>query len=77
MTKKKNKKPSNLVSPHGSDRYYYPYRYTPPELNGTKYLDISAEFSGQDQMFAHFDPQGSWTGISDDGSPPVQDADDL
>ena len=48
---------------NGVDRYYYPYRYTPAELNGTKYLDICPEFLGQDQMFANTDPEGSYTGV--------------
>ena len=61
----------------GSDRFYYPNRYTPPELNGTKYYDICAEFLGQDLMFSDTDPDGSYTGVPKDGSEPVQDADDL
>lgn len=37
---------------------YYPYRFEPPELEGTRYLDLCAEFSGQDQAFAGFDAKG-------------------
>ena len=62
---------------NGVDRYYYPYRYTPAELTGTKYLDICPEFLGQDQMFANTDPEGSYTGVPRDGGEPLQDADDL
>ncbi len=60
-----------------TNRFYYPYRYMPPELNGTRYYDICQEFAGQDLMFSDTDPDGSYTGVPRDDLYPVQDADDL
>jgi hypothetical protein len=62
---------------NGVDRFYYPYRFTPPELDGSRYLNISPEISGQD-FSSDTDPNGSYTGVpKDDSEVPVQDADDL
>ena len=63
---------------NGVDRFYYPYRFTPPELGGARYLDISPEMLGQDLMFSDTDPNGMYTGVTeDDYDRPVQDVDDL
>ena len=39
--------------------------------------ETAAEFPPEDDLFSEFDPFGSYTGISTDGEPPEQDADDL
>ena len=44
---------------------YYPYRYDPPELDGTRYLDLCAEFSGQDEEFADIPAANKPEGKSD------------
>ncbi|PKM61386.1 MAG: hypothetical protein CVU97_07230 [Firmicutes bacterium HGW-Firmicutes-21] len=63
---------------NGVDRYYYPFRFTPPELDGSRYLNINPDFIGQDIMYSDTDPNGSYTGVPrDDNEVPVQDADDL
>lgn len=75
MGRKRKYRFSNGIN--GTDRFYYPYRYMPPELNGTRYLDLCAEFSGSDLMLSDTDPDGSYTGVPTDDTQPVQDADDL
>ncbi|HAN21957.1 MAG: hypothetical protein A2Y15_05730 [Clostridiales bacterium GWF2_36_10] len=63
---------------NGVDRFYFPYRFTPPELGGSRYLNISPESIGDDLLFSDTDPNGSYTGVPrDDNEVPVQDADDL
>jgi hypothetical protein len=63
---------------NGVNRFYYPYRFTPPELGGSRYLDLSRDFNEQNIMKSDLDPNGSYTGVqTDDESVPVQDADDL
>lgn len=64
---------------NGVDRFYHPYRSTPPAIfkNGLNYIDISAETSRPCDMFSDTDPNGMYTGVSRDGSEPIQDADDL
>ena len=37
---------------HGVNRFYYPYRFTPPELNGSRYLDINSELLMQDVIYS-------------------------
>lgn len=63
---------------NGMNRFYYPYRSTPPELNGSRYLDINSDIASQDLLLSDTDPNGSYTGVPrDDNEVPVQDADDL
>lgn len=63
---------------NGVNRFYYPYRFTPPEMNGSRYMDISSEIPGKDILYSDTDPSGSYTGVPrDDNEVPVQDADDL
>ncbi len=75
---RKNRNFRFLNGLNGVNRFYYPYRFTPPELGGSRYLDITQEIKDQDLMMSDLDPNGSYTGVSKDGkSVPVQDADDL
>lgn len=75
---KKRKKYKFSNGLNGVNRFYFPYRYTPPELGGSRYLEISPEFLGQDLMFEDTEPYGGYTGVlKDDNEAPVQDTDDL
>ena len=42
----------NPVNTHRERMKRYPYGYEPPELDGTKYLDLCPEFLGEDELFA-------------------------
>ncbi len=64
---------------NGVNRFFYPHPATTPDIfgNGLNYTDISAETSRPSDMFAPTDPMGMYTGVTEDGSRPIQDADDL
>lgn len=66
---------------NGLDRFFYPNLHphpqaSPGDLRGSGYFDISDNSFGSN-MYSETDPFGQYTGITKDGSMPIQDADDL
>lgn len=49
---------------------------SPMDFGGTRYFDISDDKYGSN-MYSKTDPYGQYTGVTFDGSMPIQDADDL
>ncbi|HOJ47647.1 MAG TPA: hypothetical protein PLD48_02100 [Bacillota bacterium] len=75
---RKNRSFRFLNGLNGVNRFYYPCRFTPPEIDGSRYLDITQEIKDPNWMTSNQDPNGSYTGVPTDGKHvPVQDADDL
>ena len=74
----------NYRFPHGIngvDRFFYPRLHPHPladpmDVKGAGYYDMTSQHYGFD-MYSGTDIQGSYTGIAEDGSMPIQDADDL
>lgn len=66
---------------NGVDRFFYPKLHphpqaSPNDISGLGYYDGSPNYYGND-MYSPTDPFGQYTGITKDGSVPLQDADDL
>lgn len=66
---------------NGVDRFFYPNLHPHPQANPNDisrvgYYDISPASYGSN-MYSNTDILGSYTGIAEDGSMPIQDADDL
>ncbi len=66
---------------NGVDRFFYPKLHPHPQadpmdIRGAGYYDMSATQYGSN-MYSDTDILGSYTGITEDGSMPTQDADDL
>ncbi len=66
---------------NGIDRFFYPHLHphpqtSPNDISGTRYFDLTDDSYGSN-MYSETDPFGQYTGMTFDGSMPIQDADDL